>query len=128
MKFSRTPYAASIAAALVFGGTAQAHPKLVAATPAANSAVAKPTKIQLKFSEKLLAPMTGATLTMTAMPGMSGHQPMKMTGFAAAMGPDGKTLTLTMKRPLAKGTYLVAWHAVAADTHRVEGKYSFTVK
>ena len=128
MKITRTLTAASFAAALAFGGTAQAHPKLIAATPAANSAVAKPTKIQLKFSEKMLAKMTGAELTMTAMPGMAGHQPMKMSGFAAAMGPDGKTLTLTMKRPLTAGTYLVVWHAVAADTHRVEGKYSFTVK
>jgi methionine-rich copper-binding protein CopC len=128
MKISRTLYAASFVAALAFGGIAQAHPKLLLATPAANSAVSKPTKIQLKFSEKLLAPMTGAELTMTAMPGMAGHQPMKMTGMAAAMGADGKTLMLTLKRPLTAGTYLVAWHAVAADTHRVEGKYSFTVK
>lgn len=128
MKFSRMVYTASLASALALSSAAQAHPKLVASTPAANSAVAKPTRIQLKFSEKLLAAMTGAEVTMIAMPGMAGHQPMKMTGIAAAMGSDGRTLTLTMRRPLTAGTYLVAWHAVAADTHRVQGKYVFLVK
>ncbi len=29
---------------------------------------------------------------------------------------------------LAEGTYVVNWHAVAADTHHVAGHFSFQVK
>ena len=120
--------AAPILAALALAGTAQAHPKLLASTPSANASVVKPGKIELKFSEALIGPMTGAELVMTGMPGMANHAPMKITGFTAAIGKDRKTLTLLMRRALAAGTYRVTWHAVAADAHRVQGTFNFTVK
>ena len=72
--------------------------------------------------------MTGAELVMTGMPGMANHAPMKITGFTAAIGPDRKTLTLLLRRALTAGSYRVTWHAVAADTHRVQGTFAFTVK
>ena len=31
-------------------------------------------------------------------------------------------------QPLPPGTYTVIWHATSVDTHKTEGKYSFTVK
>ena len=37
-------------------------------------------------------------------------------------------MTGTAARPLRPGVYLVKWHAVGADTHRLEGSYSFTVR
>jgi methionine-rich copper-binding protein CopC len=116
-----------ICAALVFAGTAQAHTKLVASTPAANATVVKPTKITLTFSEKIVPAFSGAELVMTAMPGMATHDPMKM-GFTSAMGADGKTMTLLMKRALTAGMYKLSWHAGGADTHRMTGDFSFTVK
>lgn len=119
---------APILAALAFAGAAQAHPKLLASTPSANASVVKPGKIELKFSEALIGPMSGAELVMTGMPGMANHAPMKITGFTAAIGQDRKTLTLLMRRALSAGTYRVTWHAVAADTHRVQGNFTFTVK
>ena len=120
--------AAPMIAALAIAGAAQAHPKLVGSSPSANASVAKPGKIELKFSEPLIGPMTGAELVMTGMPGMANHAPMKITGFTSAVGKDRKTLTLVMRRALAAGTYMVTWHAVAADTHRVQGTFNFTVK
>ena len=117
-----------ILAALALAGAAQAHPKLLASTPSANASVVKPGKIELKFSEALIGPMTGAELVMTGMPGMANHAPMKITGFTAAIGQDRKTLTLMLRRALTAGTYRVIWHAVAADTHRVQGTFTFTVK
>ena len=117
-----------ILAALALAGAAQAHPKLLASTPSANTSVVKPGKIELKFSEALIGPMTGAELVMTGMPGMANHAPMKITGFTAAIGQDRKTLTLMLRRALTAGTYRVIWHAVAADTHRVQGTFTFTVK
>ncbi|MET0238531.1 MAG: copper resistance protein CopC, partial [Sphingobium sp.] len=41
---------------------------------------------------------------------------------------DGKTLTVTLPRALPVGTYKLDWHAVTADTHRIEGSYAFSVK
>lgn len=120
--------AAPIFAALAFSGIAEAHPKLVASTPSVNATVAKPAKIELKFSEALIGTMTGADLVMTGMPGMANHSPMKMTGFTSAIGKDGKTLTLLMRRALTAGTYRVSYHAVSTDTHRIEGNFNFTVK
>jgi methionine-rich copper-binding protein CopC len=105
---------------------ASAHPKLVAATPAANAAVSRPTTIALTFSEDLVAPLSGIDLVMTAMPGMASHKPMPITGIAAKA--KGRTLAIALPRPLPTGTYQLTWHAVASDQHRVEGSYAFTVR
>ena len=79
----------------------------------------------LTFSETLVAPLSGVELTMTAMPGMANHAPMPVRGFTAKV--TGKTMTVSLPRPLPTGTYLLKWHAVAADQHRVENSYNFTV-
>ena len=115
-------------AVLAFAGGAQAHTKLVSSSPAANATVAKPGRLVLNFNERVVANFTGATLVMTSMPGMANHQPMAITGFTSAMSADGKTLTLTMRRALAAGTYQLRWHAAGADTHRMQGTLSFTVR
>ena len=57
---------------------------------------------------------------MTGHPGTPHHAPMKIAGFKSSVGGGGKTLQLISARPLAKGGYWVKWHAVAADTHRVQ--------
>ncbi|MFN3468720.1 MAG: copper homeostasis periplasmic binding protein CopC [Novosphingobium sp.] len=105
---------------------ALAHPKLVSSSPAANTAVAKPTRLTLTFSEDLVAPLSGIELVMTGMPGMANHAPMPIKGFQTAV--TGKVLTVTLPRPLPAGSYDLTWHAVAGDQHRIEGKYSFTVR
>ncbi|MEO5598419.1 MAG: copper homeostasis periplasmic binding protein CopC [Novosphingobium sp.] len=117
---------APLAAVIALPGAALAHPRLTAATPLANSTVSKPTKLTLTFSEKLVAPLSGIELTMTSMPGMAGHQPMPIKGFATQIA--DKSMTVTFPRALPAGTYLLTWHAVAADQHRIENSYSFTVK
>jgi len=116
----------ALSALLMLPSVAVAHPKLVSAAPAANAVVTKPTKITLAFSENLVAPLSGIDLTMTGMPGMANHDPMPIKGFTSKV--DGKTLTVTFPRALPAGTYLLQWHVVAADQHRIEGKHSFTVR
>jgi methionine-rich copper-binding protein CopC len=118
----------ALSAALLVAGVAQAHPKLLSASPAANATVARTAKIELHFSEKLIPKFSGADLTMTGMPGMASHGPMKMKGLATAIGEDGKTLVLTTKTPLPAGDYKLDWHAVAGDSHRINGSYTFKVK
>ncbi len=119
----------AISAALALAGLASgayAHPKLLSATPAPNATVAKPVRVELHFSEKLMPKFSGADLMMTAHGG-NAHAPIKVAS-AAALGADGRTLVITPKSPLGAGRYSVAWHAVSVDTHRVAGNYAFAVK
>jgi methionine-rich copper-binding protein CopC len=118
----------TLALALFVGGTAQAHPRLMGTSPRANSGVAGTNRVSLAFNERLLAPMSGGDVLMTGHPGVPHHPPMKIGGFKASVGPDGKTLQLVSARPLATGTYQVRWHAVAADTHRVAGAFAFQIR
>lgn len=117
---------AAAALALALPGVASAHSKLVSSTPAANATVAKPTKLSLTFSETFLAPVSGAELVMTGMPGMVNHEPMPIKGFKTDV--NGKTMTLTFPRALPAGSYDLKWHIVGADQHKMEGGYSFKVK
>lgn len=125
---SRLLLAASALFMAALPGAALAHPKLLSANPAANATVARPTKLTLGFSETLIPQLSGIELTMTGMPGMANHTPMPIKGFKTGVAPDGKTMVVTLPRALPAGSYELAWHIVGADQHRIEGKYSFTVK
>ena len=114
-------------AALIAPLPAFAHPRLIAATPAPNSATAPTARLQLAFSERLVAQFSGADVVMIEMPGMKMRAPMKMA-VKANLAEDGKTLVLTLQKPLAKGSYRVDWRVVSTDTHRVQGNYSFKVQ
>jgi methionine-rich copper-binding protein CopC len=126
--FKRIVSVPALAAALLAGGAAQAHPRLITTSPRANSGAPATNRVSLTFNERLLAPMSGGDVLMTGQPGAPRHGPMKVAGFKALVGADGKTLLLTSTRPLAKGSYQVRWHAVAADTHRVAGVFVFQIK
>lgn len=115
------------AAAALVALPAAAHPKLVASTPAANATVKPTAKVELRFSERLVARLSTAQVVMTGMPGMADHAPMPMQA-RAAVAPDGGTLVLTFARPLATGSYKVSWQVVSADTHKVQGNFDFKVR
>jgi methionine-rich copper-binding protein CopC len=108
-----------------------AHAALVSSVPAASATVAPPAGIELHFSEGLVEKFSGAEVSSTRM--MMGDKMMdhviKIDGVTTALDPaDKKAMIVTLKSPLAAGTYKLAWHAVAGDTHRSQGSYSFTVK
>lgn len=128
MPLNRSPLIVVAIATLLFMSTAVAHPKLLASNPAANATVTKLEKIELHFSEKLVGQFSSVELLMVSMPGMKAHAPMKIGSVATTLGIDGKTLVVKLKKPLAAGTYKLNWHAVSADTHRVEGTYNFRVE
>ena len=102
--------------------TASAHPKLVTSDPAAEAVVDNsPKELRLKFNEDLVPKFSGAE--------MKNQQGQKVEIGSAASDPaDKKQLVVPVPTPLAEGVYQVDWHAVAADTHRIHGSYSFTVK
>jgi methionine-rich copper-binding protein CopC len=102
-------------ALLSIAGAATAHPKLLSVTPAANAAVVAPAHIELHFSEKLMPAFS---------PGMGA---MKMAS-ATAVAADGKTLVVTPKTRLVRGRYIIDWHVVSTDTHKVGGRTAFAVK
>ena len=124
----RQLFTAAMLAALALPGSAQAHTKIVSSTPAANAAIAPTNSVSITFNEKPVPTFSGADVVMTGMPGMASHSPMKLTGMKMSWSADGKTMTLTAGRQFPKGTYHVTWHAAGADTHRMQGSYSFTVK
>lgn len=128
MPFNRIPLIATALVTLSMASAAIAHPKLIASNPAANATVAKPKMIELRFSEKLVGQFSSVDLVMIGMPGMTAHAPMKISGLASSIRRDGKTMIVKLKSPLTAGTYKLDWHAVSADTHRVNGTYSFRVK
>jgi copper resistance protein C len=107
---------------------AMAQPKLLSSTPTAGATIAKPTKLILTFSEKLIASSSGVELVMTGMPGMAGHAPMPIKGFKTAVDGDGKTIIVTLPRALPAGTYDLSWHVMGVDQHKVAGKYSFSAR
>ena len=115
-------------AAMTASGLAAAHPSIVSATPAANAPASNVTRITLRFDERLTPRLSGATLTMTGMPGMTDHPDMPMNDVSAALSSDRMALVLTSPRPLPAGTYRVNWHVVGADTHRITGTHNFAVR
>jgi len=127
-RFTSIAASALAAAALFAAGPAFAHAKLVSAAPAADAKASNVRTLSLNFSETLIEKMSGVEIVMTGMPGMTNHAPMKVSGFKTALAGGGKAMTITLPRALPAGTYDVKWHAVTADTHRIEGSYSFSVK
>jgi methionine-rich copper-binding protein CopC len=112
---------------LSVAAVASAHPKLLSSTPADNSTVAAPQKIELHFSEDLVKQFSGASLIMGSMPGMNHSSPMKMAAKVSG-GDDAKTMLIVPSQAMMAGTYTVEWRAVSSDTHPVTGKITFTVK
>jgi methionine-rich copper-binding protein CopC len=103
-------------AAVLAASQAAAHAHLVSSDPAANATVAAPKQIVMQFSETLQPKFSGFDLSM-------GGAPVVVKAKVAK-----KTIVGAPAKPLAPGAYEVKWHAVTADTHRMEGTYSFTVR
>jgi methionine-rich copper-binding protein CopC len=117
---------AAVVIAMLMSTLAQAHPKLLASTPAEGATGAPPDKIELHFSENLVTRFSGAKLLMTEMPGMA-HAPLPVKANVSASS-DPKTMLITPTAPLTAGTYRVEWRAVSSDTHPITGNVTFKVK
>src|SRR5258707_8749447 len=99
--------------------SANAHPKLISASPAADvSSKVSPTEIKLNFSEGVIARFSGIELKDETGKAIA-------TGVAATDPKDRKQLVVPLPAPLMAGHYKGTWHAVFEDTHPVKGGYSF---
>ena len=111
---------AALAGLLLVPVAALAHAHPTKMNPAPNSVVAAPAQLEITFSEAVEPKLS----VLEVLDGM-GRKENK--GVPQAVAGDDKTLTLALPT-LAAGAYTVHWVSVATDGHRLEGKYSFTVK
>jgi methionine-rich copper-binding protein CopC len=97
-----------------------AHPRLVSAVPAVAGTVrSAPSEVTLRFNERLEAAFTSVVIRDS-----EGKQVDK--GDAKLDKSDRKILRVSVP-PLAPGMYKVEWHAMSADTHKIEGDFTFNV-
>jgi hypothetical protein len=110
-------------AALLLGASASpacAHALLRKAIPAVGSTVhAPPAQVVLRFSEGVEP--TFSTVEVHDAGGARVDQGKPHT----APG-DNKTLIVAVA-PHGPGSYTVAWHATSVDTHKTQGRFTFTL-
>jgi len=99
---------------------AQAHALLRKAIPAVGATLAAaPPEMTLLFSEGVEPAFTTVEVHDAA-----GARVNSNTLHTAP--DDPKTLLVGLK-PLAPGSYTVEWHATSVDTHKTQGRFSFTI-
>jgi methionine-rich copper-binding protein CopC len=109
-------------AALLLGGigAALAHAQLRSTAPAAGSAVATaPAEVVVNFSESLEPAFSSLVVRDGA-----GKRVDKSDSH---LDPSSSTTMRVSLPPLGQGVYTVSWRAVTADTHRVDGTFTFRV-
>jgi copper transport protein len=104
----------------VSGGSAQAHAVLESSSPAAGAiSASSPTLVRLHFGEPVEI-STGSLRVLDA-----GGKPVQ-DGAPTHPGGVGSDVAVPLQR-LADGTYLVLWRVISADSHPVDGDFSFSV-
>jgi copper resistance protein C len=99
---------------------ASAHPKLVSAEPAVDGTVgAAPSEVTLRFNERLEASFSSVVIRDA-----DGQQVDKKDSKLDRS--DRRILRVSVPA-LSPGLYKVEWHAMSADTHKVEGDFTFRV-
>ena len=97
-----------------------AHPRLVSAVPAVDGAVrTAPNDVTLRFNERLEAAFSSVIIRDSA-----GKQVDK--GDAKLDKSDRRIMRVSLP-PLTPGVYKVEWHVMSADTHKIEGDFTFRV-
>src|SRR5258705_2310499 len=99
--------------------SANAHPKLISASPAAEvSSKVAPTEIKLNFSEGVIARFSGIELKDEAGKTIA-------TGVPATDPKDRTQLVVPLPVPLVAGPYKGPRAGASSDTHRPKGGESF---
>ena len=98
---------------------ASAHAFLKTATPAVGASVQEaPAQVVIDFTEGV---EPGFSTIIVQDAGGA-----RVDTGAVHLG-DGQAQLAIQVKPLPPGTYTVVWHATSVDTHKTEGRYSFTV-
>lgn len=101
-------------------GTASAHAELLSSSPANQELLATPpTEISLQFTEAV-DPIEPAIRLVDAE-----GDDVEIGAVEQSLGTDRMRAALPAE--LADGTYVIAWQALSADSHRVRGSITFSV-
>ena len=123
MSVQRTSIVFSASAVLVLSGAvaAFAHAHLVRATPAAGATVSTPpSEVTLRFNEKLESAFSSIVVR-----DQSGKQVDK--GSATVDKDDRALMRVLLQQPMTPGVYKVEWKVMSADTHKIDGNFTFTI-
>lgn len=113
--------AAAFAVASAAAGAAQAHAKLQASVPQANSTLAaSPKQLRLKFNETLEPAFSKITLTDAR----NAEIAVQHVEIEKA---DPTVMTATVP-VLGSGTYHVLWTTMTHDGHKAKGEFTFQIK
>jgi methionine-rich copper-binding protein CopC len=108
-------------AALGVSGQASAHAHLEASVPADKAiVVVSPAELGMRFSEELNLRFSGVKI--------SGPGQSEVEAGPVKLRDDGKTLVVPLAASLGAGGYVVEWHVLSIDGHKVSGRFRFTVK
>jgi methionine-rich copper-binding protein CopC len=111
--------AAAAALALAQSALAHAYPKH--RTPSAGATVsAAQTQVSIEFDDALEPAFSSLQVADSAGKSVTSAK-------SSVDASDKKHMTVALE-PLKPGAYTVTWVAVAADGHRTQGHYTFTVK
>jgi methionine-rich copper-binding protein CopC len=123
MSTQRTIAILATSATLVLSGnvTALAHAHLVRATPAVGGTVQMPlSEVTLRFNERLEGKFSSVVVRDS-----TGKQVDK--GDGAVDRNDRTLMRVQLQQPVAPGVYKVEWKVMSADTHKVDGNFTFKV-
>jgi methionine-rich copper-binding protein CopC len=123
MSTQRTIVVLAASATLVLSGTvtALAHAHLVRATPAAGGTVQIPlSEVTLRFNERLEGKFSSVVVRDS-----TGKQ--IDIGDGAVDKKDRTLMRVQLQQPVAPGVYKVEWKVMSADTHKVDGNFTFEV-
>ena len=99
---------------------AWAHAKLEATSPADGSIVPHaPTQVTATFDEAV-----GVSPTSLEVYAPNGS---RVDAGATTHGSSPDQIAVNLKSGLAKGTYTVGWHVISADSHPVQGAWTFSI-
>lgn len=123
MPVHRTILVLATSAAIALGSAiaAFAHAHLVRATPAVGGTVSMPpSEVTLRFNEKLEAAFSAIVVR-----DQSGKQ--VDAGRTTVDKGDRTLMRVLLQQPIAPGVYTVEWKAMSADTHKIDGNFTFKV-
>lgn len=96
------------------------HAALLSSEPASGAVLsAAPPRIRLVFSERIEGAMSGMTLS-------GGSE--RSVALAASVDARDSHALIAATPSLPAGSYMVRWHVVSADGHRVAGVLPFTIE
>ncbi len=118
LRLGLTAVLVTVVALVALAGPASAHAQFVTSTPADGAHVdPAPDVVTLRFSEDVSLELGGVRVLDT-----DGERVDDDDAQA-----DGEVVTVGLRDDLGDGTYVVAWSVVSADSHPVNGAFTFVV-